>query len=1023
MPELCPTVRSTATDAGVLALRSFAFDRLSASAVVLDGAGVILDTNEAWRLFTHLNDGRVGSAGPGVDYLDVCDRAAADGADGAAAVAAGLREILQGEREQFDLEYACPSPTEDRWFLLQASFAPVADGAGVVLFHVDITTRKLLADHLAGLAEGDMLTGLPNRRSAVRFIEEQLSAARTTGCALSVLFLDLDRFKAVNDRFGHHVGDELLVKVAARARRTVREQDRLCRFGGDEFVLVCPGLDRGEVAALAARLDELMAEPFQVGATEVSIGISIGIASSRSDSTADSLLNAADTEMYVAKRRTRRHGAVAARTGRPTSSSPHVMTQLRGDETSAWLWSIVESSNDAIFSTNHDGLITTWNRAAADLYGFTDAEIVGRHFSAVVPPERADAAKEIFRSVLHGETVENFDSLGRRSDGGELHVSVSVSPIRAAGGAIVGTSTIVRDVTERVELLQRIETDRRRLADAQASASLGSFELDLDTGQISRSDEFLRIVGIKSNDSSGVDLDRVHPDDRIMCREFVDQILAGQLESECTHRIVRPDGVVRWVITRTQRTRDAGSRIVAGTMLDITERHEAELALAHQATHDSMTQLLNRTSMNERLEMLLSAPDRRQPIAVAFLDVDEFKQINDRVGHAVGDQTLRAVAGRLRAGLREDDIIGRIGGDEFVLLRPGVNTLDEARALAEESMAALRTPLQIGEHEFQVTASIGVTVSNEADSPTSLIRDADDAMYQAKRDGKARIAVFDRAARTQAQRRRTLANELRHTLANDELHLEYQPILDLSSLDIAGFESLLRWNHPTLGAIAPDEFVPIAETIGLIVPIGNWVLDHAFRQLAEWRDDSRVRRDVWMAVNLSAQQLGQPHLVERIAGAIDRAGVPPSLIHLEVTETVLMDDVDSALGTIIALKERGVRVSIDDFGTGYSSLSYLSRLPIDTIKIDRSFLRDLGTTGHDRSIVRAMTALADALDLDVVAEGIELPDQLRVVRELGCAFGQGFLWSRPLDPDAALEWMIATDESSADAAVRSPDPD
>ena len=297
-----------------------------------------------------------------------------------------------------------------------------------------------------------------------------------------------------------------------------------------------------------------MAEPFQVGATEVSVGLSIGIASSRSDSTADSLLNAADTEMYVAKRqRARRRGAVATRPAPPPRRRPRCR-RLRADETSAWLWSIVESSNDAIFSTNSDGLVTTWNGAAADLYDYTDAEIVGRHFSTVVPPARADAAHEIFRSVLRGETVKNFDTLGRRSNGAELHVAVSVSPIRAASGSIVGASTIVRDITERAELLECIEADRRRLADAQASASLGSFELDLDTGQISRSDEFLRIVGIEPDDCSGVDLDRVHPDDRDRCRELVDQILAGRSNAECTHRIVRPDGVVRWVITRTERS-------------------------------------------------------------------------------------------------------------------------------------------------------------------------------------------------------------------------------------------------------------------------------------------------------------------------------------------------------------------------------------------------------------------------------------------------------------------------------------
>ena len=625
---------------------------------------------------------------------------------------------------------------------------------------------------------------------------------------------------------------------------------------------------------------------------------------------------------------------------------------MPGEETSAWLWSIVESSNDAIFSTNQDGLITTWNRAAADLYGYTDTEIIGRPFITVVPPARAEVAHVIFQSVLRGETIKNFDTLGQRSDGGTLYVSVSVSPIRAADGAIVGASTIARDVTERVELLQRIETDRRRLADAQASASLGSFELDLDTGHISRSEEFLRIVGIESDDGSGVELDRVHPEDRAMCRQFVDQIVAGRREAECTHRIVRPDGVVRWVVTRTLRAPDAGSRIVSGTMLDITERHEAELALAHQATHDSMTQLLNRTSINEHLELLLSAPDRRQPIAVAFLDVDEFKQINDRVGHEVGDQALRAVAGRLRAALRDDDSIGRIGGDEFVLVRPGVNTLDDARALAEEAIAVLRKPFQIGEHEFQITASIGVTVSDEADSPTSMIRDADDAMYQAKRNGKAGIAVFDRAARAHAQRRRTLASGLRHALADDELHLEYQPILDLSTLDSGRVRVVAPLEPPDTRSDRAGRVHPDRRDDRSHHSHREWVVDHAFRQLAEWRDDPRVGRDLWMAVNLSAQQLGQPDLVASIARAIEQAGVPPSLIHLEVTETVLMDEVDSSLATIIALKEQGVRVSIDDFGTGYSSLSYLSRLPIDTIKIDRSFLRDLGAD-RSRSIDRA----------------------------------------------------------------------
>jgi diguanylate cyclase (GGDEF)-like protein len=293
--------------AQTLELRSFAFDHLSAIAAVLDGAGVIVDTNEAWRLFAHLNGGSIQSTGLGVSYLDVCDRAAASGANGAAAAAAGLRRILDGECDRFDLEYPCASPAEDRWFLLQAASAPVADGTGVVLFHVDMTARKLLEDCLAVRAEHDDLTGLANRGVAVRYVTEQLAAARVSGAQVRVLFFDLDGLKSVNDTHGHHAGDELLVQVAARARRALREGDLLCRFGGDEFFLACPGLDQVGATALAARLRDVMSQPFQVGAAEVSIGASVGVASSDADSTVDSLLRMADSEMYIDKAREARH--------------------------------------------------------------------------------------------------------------------------------------------------------------------------------------------------------------------------------------------------------------------------------------------------------------------------------------------------------------------------------------------------------------------------------------------------------------------------------------------------------------------------------------------------------------------------------------------------------------------------------------------------------------------------------------------------------------------------------------------
>ncbi len=286
-----------------LGARAAAFDRLGACAVVLDGDGVIVDTNQAWRLFAHLNDGPSDTTGIGSNYLDVCDRASAAGVATGASVAGGLRQVLSGEREHMDVEYPCPSPTEDRWFLLQASALPVREGAGAVVFHIDVTAHQELTDRLVVLADHDALTGLPNRRAAVGYLEEQLALASVTNETVWVLFIDLDKFKEVNDTYGHHVGDELLVKVGLRARRALRESDLLCRLGGDEFVVICPGFDSAHALGLADRLRAVMSAPFQVGDAEVFGRVSVGIAGSDATSTAESMLRAADTQMYVDKRR------------------------------------------------------------------------------------------------------------------------------------------------------------------------------------------------------------------------------------------------------------------------------------------------------------------------------------------------------------------------------------------------------------------------------------------------------------------------------------------------------------------------------------------------------------------------------------------------------------------------------------------------------------------------------------------------------------------------------------------------
>ncbi len=403
-----------------MAVRSYAFDRLSAGAAVIGGDGAILDTNEAWRLFAHLNGGTNAGTGRGVNYLSTCDAAAASGVDGAATVAAGLREILSGDREHLEFEYPCPSPIEDRWFVLSASSAPVDAGAGAVVFHVDMTARKLMTDRLLILAETDLLTGLPNRRVAIRAIKEQL--VQSAGRPVSVMFFDINDFKAVNDRYGHHVGDELLAKVASRTSRAVRERDRLCRFGGDEFVLVCPELASGQASALAERLRIVMSEPFQIGATEVVTGISVGVASSTSGSTVDSLLKAADAEMYVDKaRRLRRHddladrGPIAVATAAAISAfAPSRIVRLSPDSR------IVIVGATIVFASDE----------ALALLGVTQAdEAIGRDLLDFVAPQSLSAASARHESTKLGVWPRPEVITLRRLDGIERPVEWTSTPV------------------------------------------------------------------------------------------------------------------------------------------------------------------------------------------------------------------------------------------------------------------------------------------------------------------------------------------------------------------------------------------------------------------------------------------------------------------------------------------------------------------------------------------------------------------------------------------------------------------
>jgi len=595
----------------------------------------------------------------------------------------------------------------------------------------------------------------------------------------------------------------------------------------------------------------------------------------------------------------------------------------------------------------------------------------------------------------------------------------------ASVGAAAREAALAEQVARAADRhLLELRASERRFHSAFTHASIGMALLGNDRRIVQANLALAALLGQAEGDLTGQHFPAlVAPEDRTAVEQQMGLADRRDFEGFTQElRCLHADGSAVWVSLHcsffTEPDADVPGLIVQAQ--DVSARRRAEAGLQHLAFHDTLTGLPNRRRFLECLAGAVTRykTDPKHPWAVMFLDFDRFKLVNDSLGHNAGDELLLQMARRVQEKLRPSDIVARLGGDEFVILADHIEHERDAVVLAERLMEALRRPFLLGDVEVTASASIGITFSAIGyDCAEDVLRDADTAMYKAKGDGKARYAIFDTSLHTAVSERLRLEGELRVAIDKGQLAVVYQPVFDIGAgcddghADgnglgrLAGFEALVRWQHPIDGLLAPADFLSVAEESGLVLQLSDFVLHCACRQLRQWQLSDPALADLTMSVNLSAHDLAHPALMARVSRAIVEAGLRPQHLTLELTENILMSHIEGAVETLNALRRLGVRLAVDDFGTGYSSLSHLSRLPIDSLKIDRSFVRDLRQGSDDAAVVSAIIQLGSSLRKQVVAEGIETAGQMSQLRDLGCIYGQGFHLAVPLAEAAAGEWL------------------
>ncbi len=673
---------------------------------------------------------------------------------------------------------------------------------------------------------------------------------------------------------------------------------------------------------------------------------------------------------------------------------------------------ILESAADGIVITDGDGRIVNVNRRAEALFGYGREELLGQSVEALVPSQLRDR----HRARRHGAEVEHRRVMARqveaqRKDGSVFTAEVTLSTTHTKQGPLV--TSIVRDTTESRRMIETLRLRERAIA-SSANGIMITDASQPDHPIIYVNPAFERITGYPAQEALGrngrflVGEDREQPG-----LAEVRAALHERREGQAVLRNYRKDGSMVWNELSLAPVRDEAGRVThyVSVFNDVTERKRYERELEYQASRDSLTGLANRALLNDRLAQAVAYARREErQFAVAFIDLDHFKVVNDSLGHSRGDALLREVAQRLGPLVREGDTVARLGGDEFVIVLYGIDGTASLPNALQRILDALSHPFMLEGNELFVTCSIGATIyPQDGQDPETLLRNADLAMYQAKEQGRNGYRFYTAEMNLAAGERLTLERELRHAIQNDEFTLFYQPLVDLVSGQIAGAEALIRWQHPQRGIVPPDRFIPLAEETGLIIPIGEWVLRTACTQNKAWLERGLA---VPVAVNLSARQFRQPNLARQIGQIVRECGLPPHLLELELTESMVMEHPGDVIAALAELRALGLRLALDDFGTGYSSLSRLKHLPIDTLKIDRAFVQDITSNADDAAIAVSVISLAHTLNRRVVAEGVETEAQLKYLRSRHCDVIQGYFFSRPV-PAEAFTRLLAERKSLA----------